>query len=57
MDDDASRLFEQDRQRFLALFSEFLNNQTVPLAERRQVARDTTEVLRQLSDLAGFHHG
>lgn len=56
MDEDASRLFEEDRKRFLTIFNEFLANERVLLADRRQAVRHTIEVLRQCADLAGFHH-
>lgn len=57
MDNDAARLFDQDRQRFLSIYTDFLKNTSVPLADRQEAAKTTIGVLRQIADLTGLHHG
>lgn len=52
MSEDALRLFSEDRQRFLALYLDFLRNADIPPGKRMQEARATENAIRQLTHLA-----
>lgn len=53
MDQDAIRLFDEDRQRFLSCFREFLENPDIPVAIKREAVSTTQVVLGQLAHLLG----
>lgn len=57
MINDATRLFDEDRQRFLTLFREFLQNTTVPDQIKTESVATTLNVLRQMRELVGPKHG
>ena len=51
MDRDAITLFDHDRQRFLALFREFLENPRIPEEIKRESVSTTHVVLDQMAGL------
>lgn len=57
MDDDAVCLFEQDRQRFLTLYREVLQNPIVSDSAKAEIVRSTESVVRQMGELIGPKHG
>lgn len=57
MDNDAVCLFEQDRQRFLTLYREVLQNPNVSDSAKGEIVRSTESVIRQMAQLIGPKHG
>lgn len=57
MKTDAIRLFEEDRQRFLTLYREFLQNPRIPDHVKAEAIAVTPDVLRQIGELVGPAHG
>lgn len=53
MGDDAVRLWEEDRQRFLAIYREFLINPEVPATAKIEAVRSTNSAVRQIGALLG----
>lgn len=53
MDNDAVCLFEQDRQRFLTLYREVLQNPNVSDSAKSEIVRSTESVIRQMAQLIG----
>jgi hypothetical protein len=57
MDRDAINLFDLDRQRFLTLFREFLENNNIPDEIKRSEISATAVVLGQMCQLVGPDRG
>jgi hypothetical protein len=51
MDQDAIRLFDEDRIRFLNCFRDFLENPGIPYEVKREAVSTTGVVLAQLAHL------
>lgn len=57
MNNDAVRLFNEDRQRFLTLYREFLSNSLVSDTDKIEVIESTPSVIRQIAELIGPKRG
>ena len=53
MSEDALRLFDEDRKRFLALYVDFLRDHSISRLQRVEEARATENALRQINTLHG----
>lgn len=53
MNNDAVRLWKEDRQRFLAIYREFLINPEVPANAKIEAVRSTNSAVRQIGALIG----
>lgn len=52
----ATDLFDQDRQRFLTLYLDYLRNLSVPRGRRIEAARETLEAIRRINATMGVPH-